>query len=234
LVILKISQIFHKKSIENLSKNAITLVVKGVVGLKIMKNLTTKTPSLLVFSTSIKKMLCVFLVGVMFFNGFIPKSQESKSDFFSAINCVIHTALFEVFSQCNEVVMLVSNRVTDELLKLFKAQAGSTKPQNKEESDNQTPVPVNTSSDSGIITQRTITEQTQFNIIKTTVVYISYVAINKLYRLYNNIKVEPSDSRATMMFMLLMILFGIYTTRIKDVIRINILKNNIVNRDRLA
>lgn len=202
--------------------------------LKNMKNLITKTPSLSVFSSSIKKMLCVFLVGIMFFNGFVPKSQESKSDFFAALNCVIHTAMFEIFSQCNEVVTAISNKVTDELLKLFTAQAGTTKPQNKEESNNQSPLPVNTSSDSGIITQRTITEQTQFNVIKTMVTYISYIVINRLYRLYNNVKVDPNDASATMLFMLLMILFGIYTIRIKDVIDNNILKNNIGNRDRLA
>jgi hypothetical protein len=180
-------------------------------------------------------MLCIFLVGIMFLNGFVPKSQESKSNFFVALNCVIHTAMFEVFSQCNEVVMLISNKITEELFKLFTADAGTTKPQSKEESNNQTPVPVNTSADSGIITERTVTEQTQFNIIKTTVVYISFIVINKLYRLYNNVKVDPNNSSATMLFMLLMILFGIYTIRIKDVINNNsILKNNIVNMDRLA
>lgn len=200
-----------------------------------MKNLITKTPFLLSFNSSIKKMLCIFLVGTMFLNGFIPKSQESKSNFFAAIDCVIHTAMFEMFSQCNEAIMLISDKVANELLKMFVAESGTTKPQSKEESNNQTPVPVNTSADSGIITERTVTEQTQFNIIKTTVAYISFIVVNKLYRLYNNVKVDPNNSSATMLFMLLMILFGIYTIRIKDVINNNsILKNNIVNRDRLA
>ncbi len=199
-----------------------------------MKNLIIKTPSLLCFSSSIKKTICVFLMCTMFFNGFVPKSQEGKSDFFVALNCVIHTAFFEVFSQCNEAVAVMSNKIVDELFKLFTAEAGTTKPQDKEESNNQTPVPVNTSADSGIITQRTTTEQVQFNIVKTKALYISYIVINKLYRLYNNVKVDPNSSSATMLFMLLMILFGIYTIRIKDVIDNNILKNNIVNRDRLA
>ena len=179
-------------------------------------------------------MLCVFLVATMFFNGFVPKSQEIKSNFFAALNCVIHSAMFQVFSQCSEAVTVMSSRIADELFKLFTAEAGSTKPQNKEESNNQTPVPVNTSTDSGIVTQRTITEQSQFYIAKTTVMYISYIVVSKLYRLYNNLKVDPSSSSSSMMYMLLMILFGIYTVRIKDVVNNNILKNNIGNRDRLA
>ena len=199
-----------------------------------MKNLLTKTPSLLDFGSGIKKMLCIFLVATIFFNGFVTKRQESKSNFFAALNCVIHTAMFEVFSQCNEAVAVMSNRIANELFRLFTAEAGTTKPQDKEEANNQTPVPVNTSADSGIITQRTTTEQVQFNIVKTKALYISYIVINKLYRLYNNVKVDPNSSSATMLFMLLMILFGIYTIRIKDVIDNNILKNNIVNRDRLA
>ena len=199
-----------------------------------MKLLLTKTPSLLGFSSSIKKMLCVFLVATMFFNGFVPKSQEIKSNFFAALNCVIHSAMFQVFSQCSEAVTVMSSRIADELFKLFTAEAGSTKPQNKEESNNQTPIPVNTSTDSGIITQRTITEHSQFYIAKTTVMYISYIVVSKLYRLYNNLKVDPSSSSSSMMYMLLMILFGIYTVRIKDVVNNNILKNNIGNRNRLA
>ena len=199
-----------------------------------MKTLLVKTPSLLGFNSSIKKMLCVFLVAIMFFNGFIPKSYESKSDFFAAVNCVIHSAMFQVFSQCNEAVIAVSSKITDELFKLFTAEAGTTKPQNEEESNKQTPVPVNTSTDSGIITQRTVTEQMQFVLVKTTITYVSYIAVTQLYRLYNNIKVDPSSSSTTMLFMLLMILFSIYTIRIKDVVNDNILKNNIGNRDRLA
>ena len=176
-------------------------------------------------------MLAVFVAFIMFFNGFVPKSAEVKNNFVMALTCVVHSAMFEVFSQCTEAVTVMSNKLAHELIELITAETGSTKPVDNKKSDDQQPVPVNTSADSGIVTERNFTEQAQFNIVKTTVTYISFIAVNDLFRLYNNVKVFDDNVMATV-FMLLIILFAIYTIRIKDVI--NNIKNNLCYRGRLA
>lgn len=177
---------------------------------------------ILLYKFFTKKILCVFLIGIMLFNGFVPKSQEVKNNFFIALSCVVHSAVFEVFSQCTETMTVISNKIAHDLFELFMAQTGSTKSQNEQNSDKQQPVPANTSTDSGIINERNFSEQSQFNIVKTTVSYVSYIAVNDLFRLYNNIKVYD-DGNFFALFVLLILLFAIYTTRIKDVIK-NILK----------
>ena len=183
------------------------------------------------FNSSInKKVLAVFIVFVMFFNGFVPKSSEVKNNFFMALSCVVHSTVFEVFSQCTETITVISNKIAHDLFELFTAQTGSTKPVDEENSNNQNPVPANTSADSGIVSEKSFSEQHQFNIVKTTISYVSYIAINDLFRLYNNVKVF--DNTEATIFMLLIVLFAIYTVRIKDVI--NNIKNNLCYRSRLA
>lgn len=188
-----------------------------------MKTLLKNTLFFMDFNSSIsRKVLAVFIVFVMFFNGFIPKSSEVKNNFFIALGCVVHSAVFEVFSQCNQTITIISNKIAQDLFELITAQTGSTKPVDEENSNNQPPVPANTSADSGIITERMVSDQSQFNLVKTTVSYISFIAVNDLFILYNNIKVYD-DSIPIALFMLFVLLFSIYTTRIKDVIN-NILK----------
>ena len=195
-----------------------------------MNILTIKLPSSTVHSYT-KKALCVFLVCIMFLNGFIPKSYEVRNNFFMALSCVIHSAVFEVFSQCNQAITVISNKIANELYELIVAETGSTKPVENKKSDNQQPAPANTSADSGILSERSVTEQSQFNVVKTAVTYVSYIAVNDLFRLYNNVKIFD-DNMAAAMFKLLIILFAIYTVRIKDVI--NNIKNNLCYRGRLA
>ncbi|WP_413853927.1 hypothetical protein [Candidatus Ruminimicrobium bovinum] len=200
-----------------------------------MKILFTKPSSLirlsfpkLITGNSVKKMLCIFLVAVMFFNGFIPKSSEVKNNFFMALSCVVHSAIFDVFSRCNEAITVISNKLAHELIELIVAETGSTKPVDNKNENNQQPVPANTSADSGIVAERTVGEQSQFSIVKTTVTYISFIAVTDLFRLYNNIKVYDDKTTAAV-FMLLLILFAIYTTRIKDII--NNIKNILCYRE---
>lgn len=192
-----------------------------------MKALLKNTLFFTSFNSSIsRKMLAVLIVFIMFLNGFVPKSYEVKNNFFMALGCVVHSAIFDVFSQCNQTMIVISNKIAQELFELFTAQTGSTKPVENENSNNQQPVPVNTSSDSGIVTERNVTDHSQFNVAKTTVTYVSFIAINDLFRLYNNIKVY--DGAVAALFKLLLVLFAIYTIRIKDVI--NNIKNNLCYR----
>ena len=178
-----------------------------------MKILLKNTLFFVDFNTSIrKKMLAVFIVFIMFFNGFIPKSAEVKSNFFASLTCVVHTAMFNVFSQCNQAMTIISNKLAQELIELIVAETGSAKPIDSKNENNQQPVPANTSADSGIVAERTVSDQSQFNVVKTTVTYISFIAINDLFRLYNNVKVFDGD--VSTVFMLLIILFAIYTIRI--------------------
>jgi len=196
-----------------------------------MKTLLKNTLFFVNFSSSIsKKMLAIFIVFIMFFNGFIPKSSEVKNNFFMALTCAVHSIVFDVFNQCTETMTVISNKIAHDLFELFTAQTGSTKPVDEENSSNQQSVPVNTSSDIGIVSERNFSEQSQFSVVKTTVNYISYIAVNDLFRLYNNVKVF--DNTAATVFMLFIVLFAIYTVRIKDVI--NNIKNNLCYRSRLA
>ena len=170
-----------------------------------------------------KKVLCVLLVTVMFVNGFVPRSQEVRNNFFMVISCAVHTAVFEVFSECAETVAAMSNKIAKELFELLMVNTGSTKPKDEKTSDEQPGFPINTSADSGIVSEKNFSEQSQFSILKTAVLYVSYIAVNDLFRLYNNVKIYDNSENIAALFMLLILLFSIYTTRIKDVIN-NILK----------
>ena len=177
--------------------------------------------------TLTKKILCVFLVGIMFFNGFVPKSQEIKENFFVALNCVMHSTMIKFCNDCRNAVTLISSGIEQKLFEMFMTQEGIIAVKDNRKTNKQSPIPVNTSQESEIITQRTITEQIEFSIIKPTAVYVSVNSMNDLYLLYNNIKTYPGNNKATIpIFVLLMILFSIYVVRIKDVIN-NTLKKYI-------
>lgn len=202
-----------------------------------MKNLYIKHTNFNVFNLSVlkdtssffiskifnKKFISVLLIGIMLFNGFVPKSQEVKNSFFIALSIAVNSVVFDVFNQCTETMTVVSNKIAQDLFELFTAQTGTTKPQDKQNTDNQQPVPVNTSADSGIVSERNFSEQSQFNVVKTNINYISFIAVNDLFRLYNNVKIYDNSENIAALFMLLILLFSIYTSRIKDVIN-NILK----------
>ena len=170
-----------------------------------------------------RKVLCVLLVTVMFVNGFVPRSQEVRNNFFMVISCAVHTAVFEVFSECAETVAAMSNKIAKELFELLMVNTGSTKPKDEKTSDEQPGFPINTSADSGIVSEKNFSEQSQFNVVKTNINYISFIAVNDLFRLYNNVKIYDNSENIAALFMLLILLFSIYTSRIKDVIN-NILK----------
>ena len=93
-----------------------------------------KSSNLPIFQSS-KKVLAVFIAFVMFFNGFVPKSAEVKNNFIMALTCVVHSAMFEVFSQCTEAVTTMSNKLAHELIELITAETGSTKPVDNKKSD---------------------------------------------------------------------------------------------------
>ena len=59
----------------------------------IIRNIVRRTPTtfqlLSISAFQLKKMLSVFLVVAIFFNGFIPKSAEFKNNFIEAISCAV-------------------------------------------------------------------------------------------------------------------------------------------------
>ena len=194
----------------------------------------------LINKKSIKSLLSarvmrVTLVLVIFFsmiiNGFMPKSIESRESVVAIIGAVVNNVIVETFKSCTDTLTVMSNKVTKDLYKYLRlgetgTQAPISNGQEKEET------PVNTSSDSGIETgSRQYKELVVYN-EEDGIVTIAVGKISeRLYRLYNNVKVYCRVS--TNIGLLFFIVFVIaIRNRKEDGIRIN--SKNIENKTNLC
>ena len=153
---------------------------------------------------SIKNLLSVRVIRVtlaaviftsMIINGFVPRTIENKENVVAIIGAVVNNVIVDVFKSCTDTLTVMSNKITKDLYKYLRmgetgAQAPINNGQNREET------PVNTSNDSGIEAGIREYEQIVGYNEKEGLVVISVGKVSeRLYMLYNNIKVYCSIER---------------------------------------
>ena len=194
----------------------------------------------LINKKSIKSLLSarvmrVTLALVIFFsmiiNGFMPKSIENRESIAAIIGAVVNNVIVETFKSCTDTLTVMSNKVTKDLYKYLRlgetgTQAPISNGQEKEET------PVNTSSDSGIETgSRQYKELVVYNEENGIVTIAVGKVSERLYRLYNNVKVYCSVS--TNIGLLFFIVFVIAIRNRKEG-WIRIIRKNIENKTNLC
>lgn len=194
----------------------------------------------LINKKSIKSLLSarvmrVTLALVIFFsmiiNGFMPKSIENRESIAAIIGAVVNNVIVETFKSCTDTLTVMSNKVTKDLYKYLRlgetgTQAPISNGQEKEET------PVNTSSDSGIeIESRQYKELVVYNEEDGIVTIAVGKVSERLYRLYNNVKVYCSVS--TNIGLLFFIVFVIAIRNRKEG-GIRIIRKNIENKTNLC
>ena len=195
------------------------------------KLINKKSIKSLLSARVMKSILALVIFFSMIINGFMPKSIGNRESIAAIIGAVVNNVIVETFKSCTDTLTVMSNKVTKDLYKYLRlgetgTQAPISNGQEKEET------PVNTSSDSGI--------ETGGRQYKELVVYneedgIVTIAVGKiserLYRLYNNVKVYCRVS--TNIGLLFFIVFVIaIRNRKEDGIRIN--SKNIENKTNLC
>jgi len=131
----------------------------------------------------------------MIINGFVPRSIENKESVVAIMGAVVNNVIVEAFKSYTDTLTVMSNKITKDLYKYLRlGEVGTEAPinngQNKEET------PVNTSSDSGIeVGSREYEEIVGYNEEEGVVVISVGKVAERLYRLYNNVKVYCSIER---------------------------------------
>ena len=197
-----------------------------------MKLIKTKSIKGLLSVRVMRVALAMLIFCSMVINGFMPKSIQNKENIVAIMGAVVNNVIVETFTSCNDTLTAISNKITKDLYKYLRlgetgTQAPVSNGQEKEET------PVNTSSDSGIeIESRQYRELVVYN-EEDEVVTLSVGKIaERLYRLYNNVKVCCSIS--TIMGVLFFIAFIVaIRNRKEDGIAI-IIKKNIENKTNLC
>ena len=167
----------------------------------------------------------------MIINGFMPKSIENKESIAAIIGAVVNNVIVETFKSCTDTLTVMSNKVTKDLYKYLRlGETGTEAPissgQEKEET------PVNTSSDSGIeIESRQYKELVEYGEDEGVVIISVGKVAERLYRLYNNVKVYCS--KGTIIGILFFIVFVVAIRNRKEA-GIAIITRNIENRTNLC
>ena len=167
----------------------------------------------------------------MIINGFMPKSIENRESIAAIIGAVVNNVIVETFKSCNDTLTAMSNKVTKDLYKYLRlGETGAEAPISNGHSKEETPV--NTSSDSGIeIESRQYKELVVYS-EEDEAVTISVGKISeRLYRLYNSVKVYYSES--TIMGILFFIVF-VVAIRNRKGYGIGINKKNIEDKTNLC
>ena len=189
----------------------------------------------LVKSKSIKNLLSVKVMRItlsmviftgMIINGFVPKNIENKENIVAIMGAVVNNVIVEAFKSYTDTLTVMSNKITKDLYKYLRlGETGTQAPINNGQNEEETPV--NTSCDSGIEAGSRQYEEIVGYSEEDGVIVISAGKIaERLYRLYNNVKVYCSIERT--MGILFFIVFiaairnrkediaGIITKRIED------------------
>ena len=181
---------------------------------------------------SIKSLLSVRVMRValamlifvsMIINGFVPKNIENKESIVAIMGAVVNNVIVETFKSCTDTLTVMSNKITKDLYRYLRlgetgTQAPVSNGQNKEET------PVNTSSDSGIeITSREYKELVGYSEEEGVLVISVGKITERLYRLYNNVKVYCSIER-TMGVLFFIVFVVTIRNRKEDGIKRNIVR----------
>lgn len=161
-----------------------------------------------------RKTLVAFVFLCMLVNGFTPRSEEGRNSFVVVMACAMQNAVSEIFVSCNEALTAISNKITKDLYALLLAKDVKTSvPVNNEQK--KTPEPVNTTSDSGLMSERRQDIKTWSDKTEDSKGYISFIMTGKLYKLYENIKVSSEEIRS--IIILSFLVFIILTIRRKEI-----------------
>jgi len=161
-----------------------------------------------------RKTLVAFVFLCMLVNGFTPRSEEGRNSFVVVMACAMQNAVSEIFVSCNEALTAISNKITKDIYALLLSKDVKTSaPVNNEQK--KTPEPVNTTSDSGIMSERRQEIKTWSDKTEDSKGYISFIMTGKLYRLYENMKVSGEEIRS--IIILLFLVFIILTIRRKEI-----------------
>jgi len=163
----------------------------------------------------VKKILVFFLVSSVCLNVLIPKNNELKESFLEALSCAVCTMEYSFF---NWYVNIVEGLIKD-FSGLYEQKLSDKE---KNEQNKKEHMPINSSSDSCVILENNISEQTEFSLIKERIGGIEHNVLNKLYILYSNIKINI-DSLMVNIGILFFILFAVLIIKIKDTINGNII-----------
>ncbi len=189
-----------------------------------------KSVNILLSERVVKIALSVLIFCSMVINGFMPKSIQNKENIVAILGAVVNNVIVETFTSCNDTLTAVSNRITKDLYKYLRlGEVGTQAPISNGREKEETPV--NTSSDSGVeIGTRQYKELVVYN-EEDEIVTISVGKISeRLYRLYNNVKVYCSGSIMGVLFFIVFVVA--IRNRKEDGIVIN--NENIENKTNLC
>ncbi len=162
----------------------------------------------------LKATLAILLLLSILVNNFIPKNIENKEEITKIFAVVINNVIVKTIKDCQDTLTVMSNKITKDLYKMLQmGEVGATVPLNggnkKEE------MPVNTSSDNGIIVENRQIIKSEKSKEETNKVVLSAGKLEEdLYRLYNNVKEYCSD--VDKIGILTFILFIMIVIRRKD------------------
>ena len=162
----------------------------------------------------------------MIINGFVPRSIENKESVVAIMGAVVNNVIIETFKSCTDTLTVMSNKITKDLYKYLRlGETGTQAPINNGQNEEETPV--NTSCDSGIEAEsRQYEEIVGYSEEEGVIIISAGRILERLYRLYNNVKVYCSIEKT--MGVLFFIAFiaairnrkediaGIITKRIED------------------
>ena len=128
----------------------------------------------------------------MIINGFVPRSMENKESIVAIMGVVVNNVIVETFKSCTDTLTVMSNKITKDLYKYLRlGETGTQAPVNSGQNKEETPV--NTSSDSGIeVGSREYEEIVGYSEEDGVIVISIGKILERLYRLYNNVKVYCS------------------------------------------
>ena len=176
---------------------------------------------------AIKTTLTVILLSSIIINNFIPKNISNKEEITKVLGAVINNVIVKTIKDCQDTLTVMSNKITKDLYKMLQmGETGASVPLSKGTEKEETPV--NTSSDNGLtVTKKEYEYYLNYVEKETKTVFVEVMTIEKLYRLYNNVK--EYCSTATKMGMLFFVLFVVVLrTRKEDAAEslLNVIKLN--------
>ena len=161
----------------------------------------------LVFTSITNKILVGVILFCMLVNGFVPRSIESKESLFVVMSAVVSNAVVEVFNECRDTLTVMSNKITKDLYKFLMLGEVGAEAANKGE-EKKEPMPINTSSDSGIAVERDDYEQiVSYRAEKGKIIIAAGKIEEDLYMLYRHIKEYCSEvtSKTGILFFLVFV-----------------------------
>ncbi len=139
--------------------------------------------------------LAIVIFMSMIINTFVPRSIENKESIAAIMGAVVNNVIMEAFKSYTDTLTVMSNKITKDLYKYLRlGETGTQAPINNGQNEEETPV--NTSCDSGIeVESRQYEEIVGYSEEDGVIVISAGKIAERLYRLYNNVKVYCSIER---------------------------------------